>query len=105
VNGSGEPAAQALDASRVRRFFDRAGATFDAAAVLHAEVRGTLLQRLDLTDLTPGVVVDAGAGTGHGSRALKRRYPKARVLALDSALGMLRAAARQGSWRRPFARI
>jgi len=105
VNGPGEPAAQALDASRVRRFFDRAGATFDAAAVLHAEVRGTLLQRLDLTDLTPGVVVDAGAGTGHGSRALKRRYPKARVLALDSALGMLRAAARQGSWRRPFARI
>lgn len=105
MNGPGEPATHALDTLRVRRSFDRAGETFDAAAVLHAEVRDTLLQRLDLTDLAPGVIVDAGAGTGHASRALKRRYPKARVLALDSSLGMLRAAARQGSWRRPFARI
>jgi malonyl-CoA O-methyltransferase len=105
VNGPGEPATHALDTARVRRSFDRAGATYDGAAVLQAEVRDALLQRLDLTDLTPGVIVDAGAGTGHASRALKRRYPKARVLALDSALGMLRAAARQRSWRRPFARI
>ena len=54
--------AYALDASRVRRSFDRAAATFDAAAVLHTEVRDALLARLDLMALTPRVVMDAGAG-------------------------------------------
>jgi malonyl-CoA O-methyltransferase len=98
-------AAYALDTSRVRRAFDRAAATFDAAAVLHAEVRGNLLARLDLMALTPRVAMDAGAGTGHASRALKRRYPQALVIALDSSRGMLQAAARQQSWLRRFARV
>jgi malonyl-CoA O-methyltransferase len=98
-------AAYALDTSRVRRAFDRAAKTYDAAAVLHAEVRDNLLARLDLMALVPRVVVDAGAGTGHASRALKRRYPKAMVIALDSSRGMLQAAVRQVSWLRPFARV
>jgi malonyl-CoA O-methyltransferase len=100
---SDELAAYALDPVGVRRSFDRAAATFDAAAVLHAEVRDNLLQRLQLTALTPRVVVDLGAGTGHLSRALKRRYPGALVIALDSSSGMLRVAARRRSWLRPFA--
>jgi malonyl-CoA O-methyltransferase len=95
----------ALDPVWVRRSFDRAAATFDAAAVLHAEVRGHLLERLDFTDLAPSVIVDAGAGTGHASRALARRYPKARIVAVDWSLGMLRAASRRRFWRPPFARV
>ncbi len=98
-------AAYALDTARVRRSFDRAAMTFDAAAVLHAEVRDNLLGRLDLMALQPRVAVDAGAGTGHGSRALKKRYPKALVIALDASQLMLRAAARQNSWLRPFSRV
>lgn len=98
-------AAYALDASRVRRSFDRAASTFDAAGVLHAEVRENLLARLDLTALTPRVVVDAGAGTGQASRALKRRYPKALVVALDFSRPMLQAAGRRQSWLRRFARV
>src|SRR5271168_2635213 len=95
----------ALERHWVRRSFDRAAATFDGAAVLHAEIRQNLLDRLELTALKPRAVVDAGAGTGHGSRALKRRYPRALVLALDSSRGMLRAAGRQQLWLRPFARV
>jgi malonyl-CoA O-methyltransferase len=102
VNASDE---YALDISRVRRSFDRAATSYDAAAVLHAEVRDNLLARLDLMALTPRVVLDAGAGTGHASRALKRRYPKALVIALDSSLRMLQAARRQQSWLRPFDRL
>lgn len=97
--------AYALDPHRVRRAFDRAAATFDAAAVLHADVRANLLQRLDLMALQPRAVLDAGAGTGHASRELKRRYPKALVIALDSSPGMLAEAQRRQSWLRPFARI
>ena len=95
----------ALDASRVRRSFDRAAATFDAAAVLHAEVRDNLLARLDLMAVAPRVVMDAGAGTGHAARALKRRYPKALVIALDSSRRMLHAAGRRQLWLRRFARV
>jgi len=98
-------AAYSLDKQWVRRSFDRAGPTYDAAAVLQNEVRGQLLERLDLTRLTPKVVLDAGAGTGHAGKALKRRYPGAHVLALDSSLGMLRAAAPQQSWFRPVSRV
>jgi malonyl-CoA O-methyltransferase len=98
-------AAYALDIPRVRRSFDRAATTFDAAAVLHAEVRDNLLKRLDLMALTPRVVVDAGAGTGHASRALIRRYPKALVIALDSSQRMLHVAGRQQFWLRRFARV
>ncbi len=97
--------AYTLDPLRVRRSFDRAAGTYDAAAVLHAEVRDNLLARLDLMALTPRVVVDAGAGTGHGTRALKRRYPKALVVALDLAPRMLQSARRRQSWLRPFARV
>ncbi len=95
----------ALDQDRVRRCFDRAAETYDAAAVLHGEVRNSLLERLDFTALTPRVVVDAGAGTGHSARALKLRYPKAWVIAIDSSPGMLRAAGRRRSWLRPFSRV
>jgi malonyl-CoA O-methyltransferase len=98
-------AAYALDTLRVRRAFDRAARTYDAAAVLHAEVRDNLLARLDLMALMPRVVVDAGAGTGHASRALKRRYPKALVIALDTSPRMLQAARRQQSWLRRFGRV
>jgi malonyl-CoA O-methyltransferase len=97
--------AYALERNRVRRSFDRAAASYDAAAVLHAEVRQSLLERLQLTALKPRAVLDAGAGTGHGSRALKRRYPRALVIAMDSSRGMLHAAARQQPWLRSFARV
>lgn len=100
-----DSSAYALDAARVRRCFDRAAATFDEAAVLHALVRENLLARLDWTALAPRVVMDAGAGTGHASRALKRRYPGALVIALDSSHLMLQAAARRQSWLRRFVRV
>jgi malonyl-CoA O-methyltransferase len=98
-------AAYVLDTPRVRRAFDRAAATFDAAAVLHAEVRKNLLQRLELMALAPRVVLDAGTGTGHAARALKVRYRRALVIALDSSPRMLQTAARQQPWLRRFARV
>jgi len=105
VNPEDTADAHALDARAVRRGFDRAAATFDDAAVLHAEVRGNLLGRLDLMAVTPSVALDAGAGTGHGAHALIRRYPKALVIALDIAPRMLQASARRQSWLRRFAPV
>jgi malonyl-CoA O-methyltransferase len=95
----------ALDTHWLRRSFDRAAAGFDSAAVLHAQVRRELLERLQLMAITPRVALDAGAGTGHASRALKARYPKALVIALDFSPQMLRIAGRRQSWLRRFSRV
>jgi len=95
----------ALDTQWVRRSFDRAAAGYDSAAVLQHQVRRELLSRLELMAIAPGVVLDAGAGTGHASRALQRRYPKALIIALDSSRQMLRVARRRQSWLRRFARV
>jgi malonyl-CoA O-methyltransferase len=92
-----------LDTRAVRRAFERASESYDAAAVLQGEVRAALLERLDLASIEPRVVLDAGAGTGQGSRALRRRYTGALVLAADSSPGMLRVAARRRGWLRPVA--
>lgn len=100
-----ESSAYALDKRWLRRSFDRASATYDAAAVLDATVRDALLGRLDLTQLSPRVVLDAGSGTGHAARALKKRYPASTVIALDSSRGMLAAAGRGRSWLRPVRRL
>jgi malonyl-CoA O-methyltransferase len=93
------------DARSVRRSFDRAAATYEAAAVLQAQVRDVLLERLDLTRLEPRVVLDVGAATGQGARALKQRYPGARVIAVDSSACMLRLAARRRRWFRSFSLV
>jgi malonyl-CoA O-methyltransferase len=102
---SDDTGAYALESVTVRRSFDRAAKTYDAAAVLHAEVRENLLERLQLVALVPRVVLDVGAGTGHAGRALKRRYPKAMIVAFDSSREMLRVAGKQQSWLRPFERV
>lgn len=95
----------AIEQEAVRRSFDAAAARYDAAAVLQAEVRALLLERLDYVTLEPAVVLDVGCGTGHAARALKDRYPRASVVALDLSEGMLREARGRQSWRRRFARV
>ncbi len=98
-------AAYRPDPAALRRSFDRAAAGYDEAALLQADVRAELLQRLDFVALDPGVIIDAGAGTGHACRALRQRYPRARIIALDFSQGMLHAAGRRQSWRRRFDRV
>jgi malonyl-CoA O-methyltransferase len=102
---SGASEGLALDTSSIRRSFDRAADSYDCAAVLHAQVRGDLLGRLKWMAISPKVILDAGAGTGYASRELKVRYPKGRVIALDSSRQMLRVAKRQQSWLRRFSLV
>ncbi|MEX0730310.1 MAG: malonyl-ACP O-methyltransferase BioC [Aquisalimonadaceae bacterium] len=90
------------DRFSVRRAFDGAADTYDSSTALQREVGERLLERLDLVRLTPERVLDVGAGTGLQSAALRERYPKARVIALDTAAHMLHAARRRGSWLRPL---
>ncbi len=83
-----------LDRSAIRKNFDRASVTYDASAVLQARVRQQLIDRLGWIAFEPEMIVDLGCGTGHAARALGARWPKACVIAVDFAPGMLREAAR-----------
>lgn len=94
-----------LDRAATRAAFDRASAGYEAAAGLQARVAAELLERLGAFSFAPRVVLDLGCGTGRVTRELKRRYPRALVIALDLAPGMLREAQRNQGWWRRFARV
>jgi malonyl-CoA O-methyltransferase len=94
-----------IDRHAVAQAFDRASSRYDAFAALQERVRNQLLERLDELGIEPRAVLDLGAGTGHGTRALKRRHPKAVVVAADIAPGMLEQARQQSRWLRRFERV
>ncbi len=93
-----------LDKRAVRRSFDRAAATYDAAAVLQHEVCRRGLERLDFIRHDPARILDAGSGTGNAWRGLAARYPGARMVALDLASGMLRQARAAAPWHQRLLR-
>ena len=83
-----------LDRPGIRASFDRASGSYEAAAVLQARVADELLSRLEPFRFEPRTVLDLGAGTGRMTAALKKRYRRSLVVALDIAPGMLREASR-----------
>jgi malonyl-CoA O-methyltransferase len=91
-----------LDKRKARNSFSRAAASYDAAAVLQHEIGRRMVARFDTIRLEPKVILDVGCGTGQTTEALMRRFPKARLLALDFALPMLQRTRKRGRWlRRP----
>ena len=81
-----------FDRRQVQRAFARAAASYEQNDALQRRVQSRLLERLDYYEHTPACVLDVGCGTGRGTAMLKRRWPRAQVIALDVALPMLRAA-------------
>ena len=105
MNARDAQASFGLDRRAVARAFDRASGSYDAAAELQARVRDELVSRLAELKVEPAIVLDLGAGTGHSTRALKRKFPKALVIAADIAPGMLAQAREQSRWLRRFERV
>lgn len=83
-----------FDRRHVRHAFGRAARGYADAAALQREVEGWLLESLMyLDDAVPETVLDVGSGPGHAARAMRARWPRARIVAVDAALPMLRAQA------------
>lgn len=92
-----------LRIDEVRRVFDRAAGSYDAAAVVQREIGNRLLDRLDYLRIEPALVVDLGTGTGLALDQLRARYPSARIVGIDISERMLRRARTRGRWfRRPL---
>ena len=86
-----------VDARSVRRAFERAAPSYDAAAVLQREIGQRMAERLALVRLEPAKILDAGCGTGDGMGELRTRFPSALTVGLDVAFAMLVAARRRAS--------
>ena len=93
-------AAANLDRRAVRASFERAAAGYDEFAALQSAVRTNLAERLDLVQIAPQRMLDAGCGTGGAQRALFARFPKAALFAVDFAPAMLQQARRRKPWFR-----
>ncbi len=87
-----------LDKRQARTAFERAAHTYDQCAVLQREIADRMLERLELIKCEPRQIVDVGCGTGYCTRALQRRYKRARILGVDIAQPMLGAARAKTRW-------
>ena len=92
---------QSLRRRDVRQRLDSAASSFDAADFVHGVTRDGLLERLRPMTVDAAVVVDLGAATGSAVPLLRRRFRRARVIAVDSSAAMLQAA---HSKRRPLSK-
>ncbi|HYC49015.1 MAG TPA: malonyl-ACP O-methyltransferase BioC [Burkholderiales bacterium] len=88
----------AVDKREVRRAFEGAAQTYDAAAVLQHEIARRMQQRLEYIKAVPHAILDAGSGTGNAISALLDRYPGATIVALDIAHAMLRRVQTRLKW-------
>ena len=103
---NGKSGRSTLNRKALLRAQERAAPGYVRHARVPDLVAERLLDRLDGLNLAPHRVLDVGCGPGLQSRALARRFPKARVVALDLSLAMLREAGRARGWpRRRFDRL
>lgn len=91
-----------FDPRQLRRAFSRAAPRYAESAVLQREVEDRLLERLDFVEQAPARILDLGCGPGRAAAVLKKRWPRAQVIAIDLALPMLREVDRRSRWWRPL---
>ena len=87
-----------LNQKDIRRRFERAAHSFDAADFVHAATRNGLLTRLQPLLIDAKTIVDLGAATGAANRPLLKRFKGASVVSIDLAHGMLREARDKKKW-------
>ena len=80
-----------MNAGIVRQSFNRAAATYTAAAALQQQVAAQLIATMQtcLPDGFSGQVLDAGCGTGDCLKQLHALYPDATIFGVDFAESML----------------
>jgi malonyl-CoA O-methyltransferase len=94
-----------LDARAVRDGFNLAARSYDRHAALEQEVGRRLLERVEFSRLEPRCILDLGCGTGTATAELKKKFPRSRVIGVDSAIAMLERVRRRAGLLRPVSRV
>jgi malonyl-CoA O-methyltransferase len=87
-----------LKSHDVRRRFDRAADTFDAADFAHGVTREGLLARMQPLRIDAKAVLDLGAATGSATPLLQKRFGRAHIVSLDLSRKMLLQRKRRRFW-------
>ena len=87
-----------LNTRLVRRRFERAADSFDAADFVHAYTREGLLSRLQPLRIDAKIILDLGSATGSAQRALDRRFGRSHIISVDVAHKMLKKARKKKAW-------
>lgn len=82
-----------INSRHVRRQFERAAARYAEADVLARVTAEQMLERLEGINHTPAHILELGCGQGRDLHALAKRYPDARIHAMDVAHAMVRQIA------------
>ncbi|MFC1478012.1 methyltransferase domain-containing protein [Candidatus Margulisiibacteriota bacterium] len=82
-----------LNKTRVGKSFSRRAGHYDKSAHLQQGIARELVQKINMED--PRSILDIGCGTGHLTGLLAKKYPEAKISALDLAPGMVEQARRK----------
>lgn len=82
-----------LDKRIISRNFSQSARDYDKHAVLQKEMADRLLSLLP--EIDPRKILDIGCGTGYLTKKLADRFPKAEIIGIDIAPGMIEVAEKQ----------
>lgn len=85
--------------------FNAHARTYEQAAKIQYEIGERLFERLQYLKINPRYILDLGCGPGRYSAALKKYYPKAKIVGLDLALMMLNQAQSRQGWLRKWSLV
>jgi len=77
--------------NKIQRSFSKSANRYDRFSSMHRGIADGLLASL-VKERTPSSILDVGCGTGYLTGKLKESFPKARIIGLDFAQGMLDVA-------------
>lgn len=88
--------------NEISKAFHKQAAMYEQAAIVQQEIGNRLFDRLQYLRINPLRILDLGCGSGQFSKKLSVLFPKAKVVGLDIAHGMLLQAKQKHSWRRKW---
>ncbi len=86
----------------ISKAFNKHAADYQQSAKAQIEIGERLFDRLQYLKMQPKRILDLGCGPGTFSRQLALNYPKAQIVGVDLAYGMLLEARKKHTWRRKW---
>ena len=84
-----------VDLHRVQNSFDAAAKNYDSFSLLQQTVADRLIESFEHIKAEPKSILDLGAGTGYGSRHLKKQFKKSQIYQMDLSIEMLKGSRKQ----------